>query len=184
MWELGVGWTESTNRELCVSVYFALLAFQKLGNPVSSEFILSHTKQSAMSLTVACNLRSSLLRCGTRPNEWGTQWDSNSLLQILTVACLLGWDNPCKCRNASFLNVGGMYGLGKPNLTSQYRVLYLKGARNSWRAKEESASNSWLGMSLLTGWVQFWKVYLQLCWAGTRRVRGIAGLRASAIYAR
>ena len=27
-----------------------------------------------------CNLRNSLLRCGTRPNEWGTQWDSNSLL--------------------------------------------------------------------------------------------------------
>ena len=24
------------------------------------------------------NLRSSLLRCGTRPNEWGAQWDSNS----------------------------------------------------------------------------------------------------------
>ena len=29
-----------------------------------------------------CNLRSSLLRCGTRPIEWGTQWDSNSLLQV------------------------------------------------------------------------------------------------------
>ena len=26
------------------------------------------------------NLRSSLLRCGTMPNEWGTQWDSNSLV--------------------------------------------------------------------------------------------------------
>ena len=28
------------------------------------------------------NSRSSLLRCGSRPNEWGTQWDSNSLLQV------------------------------------------------------------------------------------------------------
>ena len=28
-----------------------------------------------------CNLRSSLLRCGTSPIEWGTEWDSNSLLQ-------------------------------------------------------------------------------------------------------
>ena len=33
-------------------------------------------------VTLNCNLRSSLLRCGTRPNEWGTQWDSNSLLQV------------------------------------------------------------------------------------------------------
>ena len=28
------------------------------------------------------NLQSSLLRFGTRPNEWGTQWDSNSLVQV------------------------------------------------------------------------------------------------------
>ena len=28
------------------------------------------------------NLQSSLLLCGTRLNEWGTQWDSNSLLQV------------------------------------------------------------------------------------------------------
>ena len=33
-------------------------------------------------LNCYCNLRSSLLRCSTRPNEWGTQWDSNSLLQV------------------------------------------------------------------------------------------------------
>ena len=31
------------------------------------------------------NLRSSLLRCGTRPNEWGIQWDSNSLLQVYYI---------------------------------------------------------------------------------------------------
>ena len=28
----------------------------------------------------SCNLRSSWLRCSTRPNEWGTQWDLNSLV--------------------------------------------------------------------------------------------------------
>ena len=31
---------------------------------------------------VIFNLRSSLLRCGTRSNEWGTQWDSKSLLLV------------------------------------------------------------------------------------------------------
>ena len=30
--------------------------------------------------SISNNLRTSLLRCGTRPNEWGTQWDSNSLM--------------------------------------------------------------------------------------------------------
>ena len=27
-----------------------------------------------------CNLQSALLWCGTRPNEWGAQWDLNSLV--------------------------------------------------------------------------------------------------------
>ena len=31
-------------------------------------------------LFVFSNLQSSLLRCGTRPNEWGAHWDSNSLV--------------------------------------------------------------------------------------------------------
>ena len=30
--------------------------------------------------TCLCNLQSALLWCGTRPNEWGAQWDSNSLV--------------------------------------------------------------------------------------------------------
>ena len=29
-----------------------------------------------------CNLRSSLLRWGTRPIEWGARWDSNSVLLV------------------------------------------------------------------------------------------------------
>ena len=34
-----------------------------------------------LSLKSCCsNLRRSLLRFSTRPNEWGTQWDSNSLV--------------------------------------------------------------------------------------------------------
>ena len=35
-----------------------------------------------------CNLRSSLIRCGTRPIEWGTQWDLNSLLQVCDSSLL------------------------------------------------------------------------------------------------
>ena len=34
------------------------------------------------------NLRSSLLRCGIRPNERDTQWDSNSLLQFCLFSLL------------------------------------------------------------------------------------------------
>ena len=30
----------------------------------------------------SCNLLSFLLRCGTRPYEWGTQWVSNSLVKV------------------------------------------------------------------------------------------------------
>ena len=32
---------------------------------------------SSLGCKALCNLRSSWLRCGTRPNEWGAQWDSN-----------------------------------------------------------------------------------------------------------
>ena len=80
----------------------------------------------------------------------------------LTVASLFGWDSLCKCWNTHFLSCGGMYDLGEPNLTSQYSVMLLKGAGNSWRAKEvsdntlgsveshfcSSAIKSWLKMSL------------------------------------
>ena len=89
-----------------VSVHFTLLTFQTLGNPLSDVRVhIGHTKQSAMSLT---------------------------------VARLLRWDCPCKCRNTRFLSCGRMYGLGEPNLTSQYSVLLLKGAGNFWSAKEVS----------------------------------------------
>ena len=30
---------------------------------------------------MSCNLLSFLLRCGTRTYEWGTQWNSNSLVK-------------------------------------------------------------------------------------------------------
>ena len=36
---------------------------------------------------VSSNLRSFLLRCGTRPNEWGSQWDSNSLCRFASLVC-------------------------------------------------------------------------------------------------
>ena len=41
------------------------------------------------SSTTSSNLLSILLRCGARPNEWGTQWDSNSLLQVCLLNLLI-----------------------------------------------------------------------------------------------
>ena len=35
-----------------------------------------------------CNLVSFLLRCGTRPNESGTKWDSNSLVKVYKSSLL------------------------------------------------------------------------------------------------
>ena len=56
------------------------------------------------------NLQSSLLRCGTRPNEWGTQWDLNSLLLVKLANCYTIW---------GALN---LHGKSKPaKLTSFYR---------------------------------------------------------------
>ena len=31
---------------------------------------------------LSCNLQSFLLRCGMKPQEWDTHWDSNSLLKV------------------------------------------------------------------------------------------------------
>ena len=39
------------------------------------------TKNSLFAV-IRCNLQSILLRCGTRPYERGTQWDSNSLMWV------------------------------------------------------------------------------------------------------
>ena len=39
-----------------------------------------YTIRGALYGTDYSNLQSSVLRCGTRPNEWGAQWDSNSLV--------------------------------------------------------------------------------------------------------
>ena len=33
------------------------------------------------------NLLTFLLQCDSRPNEWGTQWDSNSLMRFAGLAC-------------------------------------------------------------------------------------------------
>ena len=47
------------------------------------------------------NLLSPLLRCGTRPNEWGTQWDPN-LLEKISLSNLLNitllWNGNCNFR--------------------------------------------------------------------------------------
>ena len=37
---------------------------------------------------ISINSLSFLLRCGTRPNEWGTQWDSNSLVIIIVLVVI------------------------------------------------------------------------------------------------
>ena len=39
-----------------------------------------NNKQATLIKPTNSNLQSSLLRCGTRPNERGAQWDSNSLV--------------------------------------------------------------------------------------------------------
>ena len=49
---------------------------------VFCEFVCMHE------CSYPCNLRSFLLQCGTRPNEWGTQWDSNSLVKVCQSSLL------------------------------------------------------------------------------------------------
>ena len=51
---------------------------QLIADKVSSS--VTRCYNAARVQTIFSHLRSSLLRCGTRPNEWGTQWDSNSLV--------------------------------------------------------------------------------------------------------
>ena len=70
--------SETTNMRpiLCFPAYFwhfFLAGTTKKSKKRRSLSIWDDTSQNG-------NLRSSLLRCGTRPNEWGAQWDSNSLV--------------------------------------------------------------------------------------------------------
>ena len=39
-------------------------------------------------LVVSCNLQSFLLRCGRRTYDWGTQWESNSLVKMCLFSLL------------------------------------------------------------------------------------------------
>ena len=85
----------------------------------------------------------------------------------LTVACLLGCDNPCRCRNTCLRNIRGMWGLGLAWLTLRYCLPSLRSTGNSWSFKEvfvfiscnvESdfcslAIKSWLRTSLSRAWI-------------------------------
>ena len=75
-----VGCMTNTNlMQPCYLVVSCIAWLRQDEHPNSNNLFIAIAPKSNLAQS-GSNLRRSLLRFSTRPNEWGTQWDSNSLV--------------------------------------------------------------------------------------------------------
>ena len=60
-----------------IYIYIYIYMFAYLNVTFSVYFLIMHAR---IVFLAGKQKQSSLLQCGTRPNEWGAPWDSNSLV--------------------------------------------------------------------------------------------------------
>ena len=78
-------WQQILNTRTMLNIVIIIVA-NGIGNLNSNPglyvIFLEHTNHTIS------NLLSFLLRCGTKPNKWGSQWDSNSLVWVCQSSLL------------------------------------------------------------------------------------------------
>ena len=110
-------------------------------------------------LTWCSNLLSVLLRCDTRPYEWGIQWDSNSLVKI-GQSSLLTFTSPYVLsllhRYITFLH------LVYSSLSSSWKCPWCNGyRRRKWTRRHESKSLTTM-IAFHIALIPLGKVWIQL----------------------